>query len=93
MESNKYIDEKLQDHEGRIRKLEESDIKQQIQLANIEKSQAEIKLMINEGNDKLLSALISNNTTNNSIKLTDRKEIWAIISLIIGGVLAYLGLK
>lgn len=68
-------------------------IKQQIQLANIEKSQVEIKLMINEGNDKLLSALISNNTTNNSIKLADRKEIWAIISLIIGGVLAYLGLK
>ena len=56
---------RLDDHEVRIRKLEESDVKQQIQLANIEKSQSEIKLMINEGNNKLLEALISNNTTEN----------------------------
>lgn len=84
---------RLDDHEIRIRKLEESDVKQQIQLANIEKSQSEIKLMINEGNNKLLEALISNNTTANKIKVSDRKEFWALVSLIVGAVLAYLGLK
>lgn len=84
---------RLDDHEIRIRKLEESDVKQQIQLANIEKSQSEIKLMINEGNNKLLEALISNNTTTNKIKVSDRKEFWALVSLIVGAVLAYLGLK
>ncbi len=42
------MEHQIQDHENRIRKLEESDIRQQIQLANIEKSQAEIKVMINE---------------------------------------------
>ncbi|NFF79165.1 hypothetical protein [Clostridium sporogenes] len=42
------MEHQMQDHENRIRKLEESDIRQQIQLANIEKSQAEIKVMINE---------------------------------------------
>ena len=83
----------MDDHEVRIRKLEESDVKQQIQLANIEKSQSEIKLMINEGNNKLLEALISNNTTANKIKVSDRKEFWALVSLIVGAVLAYLGLK
>jgi len=40
--------EMLQDHESRLRKLEESDIRQQIQLANIEKGNAEIKVMIND---------------------------------------------
>lgn len=89
MEDNNRIN----DHEIRIRKLEESDIKQQIQLANIERSQSEIKLMINEGNSKLLEALIENNNTGNKIKLSDRKEIWGIVSLIIGAVLAYFGLK
>lgn len=87
------INIRIDDHELRIRKLEESDIKQQIQLANIERSQSEIKLMINEGNNKLLEALIDNNSAGNKIKLSDRKELWGLASLIIGAILAYFGLK
>lgn len=89
----KYITEKINDHEIRIRRLEESDIEQKIKLTNIEKTQAEIKLMINEGNNKLLETLISNNDTRNSIRTIDRKELWAIIGLIIGGILAFFGIK
>lgn len=89
----KYITEKLNDHEARIRRLEESDIEQKIKLTNIEKTQAEIKLMINEGNNKLLETLISNNDTRNSIRTIDRKELWAIVGLIIGGILAFFGVK
>lgn len=87
------IQERVKDHEERIRRLEESDIEQKIKLTNIEKSQAEIKLMINEGNNKLLQTLIDNNTTRNESKLLDRKEIWGIVALVVGALLTYLGLK
>lgn len=90
---NILIEKQLDDHEGRIKKLEENDIQQRIQLSNIEKSLAETRLDIKASNEKLLDAIIDNNSTSNKIKLSDRKEIWAILSLIIGGVLTYLGLK
>lgn len=87
------LQEQLKDHEHRIRRLEESDIEQKIKLTNIEKSQAEIKLMINEGNNKLLQTLIDNNSMKNNIKITDRKELWGIAALVIGAICAYFGLK
>jgi hypothetical protein len=48
MDENQYVVDQLKDHEGRLRRLEESDVAQRIQLTNIEKSQAEIKLMMSE---------------------------------------------
>lgn len=48
MEENNYIDKQLNDHECRLRRLEESDVAQRVQLANIEKSQVEIKLIISD---------------------------------------------
>lgn len=48
-EDNKdYTIKVLDDHEVRIRKLEESDIKQQVQLAEIQKSQADLKILVME---------------------------------------------
>lgn len=48
MDENNYIDKQLNDHECRLRRLEESDIAQRIELSSIGKSQAEIKLMMSE---------------------------------------------
>lgn len=89
----------LKDHETRIRKLEDSDIKQQIQLANIEKGNAEIKLMINDItkeqritlNDftaKMLTTFTKNisndNKTKNKIKFYNTKQFWIAITTLIG---------
>lgn len=107
MNEDKYTEKVLTDHEGRIDKLEEkvqilelSNVEVKAKLSNIELSQEQIKNMINETareNQKFTMNLIEmikeDKKANNSIKLTDRKEIWAIVSLIIGGVLAYFGLK
>lgn len=96
--------EMLQDHEGRIRKLEESDIRQQIQLANIEKSQAEIKGMINdtsreqqktlkEFTEQILNTFTKNisddNTTKNEVKFYNTKQFWAIVASAITAVVAF----
>ncbi|MBM7868893.1 hypothetical protein JOC70_000362 [Clostridium pascui] len=96
--------EMLQDHEGRIRKLEESDIRQQIQLANIEKSQAEIKVMINDTSreqqktlkdftEQILStftkSLSDDNTTKNEVKFYNTKQFWAIVSSAITAAVAF----
>lgn len=96
--------EMLQDHENRIRKLEESDIRQQVQLANIEKSQSEIKLMISENSkeqhktltdftEKILDTFTNNlsedNKTKNKIKFYNTKEFWAITASIITAVIVF----
>jgi hypothetical protein len=47
-EQNIYIEKQLSDHENRLRRLEESDVAQRIELSAIGKSQAEIKLMMAE---------------------------------------------
>lgn len=76
------LKEQVNDHEQRLRKLEDSDLKQQIQLANIEKSQAEIKLLINDNsreqqktlNDfssKLLDAFTSEKKSESEAKKTE----------------------
>ena len=90
---------KLQDHENRIRKLEDSDIRQQIQLANIEKGNAEIKVMINDItkeqrttlNDftaKMLTTFTKNisndNETKNKVKFYNTKQFWIAITALIG---------
>ena len=47
-EQSIYIEKQLSDHENRLRRLEESDVAQRIELSAIGKSQAEIKLMMAE---------------------------------------------
>lgn len=88
----------LKDHETRIRKLEDSDIKQQIQLANIEKGNAEIKLMINDItreqritlNDftsKMLNTFTQNikedNKTKNKVKFYNTKQFWIALGTVL----------
>ena len=95
----------LKDHEKRIRKLEESDIRQQIQLANIEKSQAEIKVMISENSreqqktlndftNKILTAFTSNvkdtTKTKNKIQFYNTKEFWAVVATLTTALVTYL---
>jgi hypothetical protein len=103
-EKNEILIEKqdkvLEDHEQRLRKLEESDIKQQIQLAEISKSQSDLKVLVmesskeqsktlKEANDKMLEAILGNNKIKNDIKLKDRKEIWAILSAVATALIAF----
>ncbi len=91
--------ETLRDHELRIRKLEDITHELKYQLMNIGKSQADLKaivLDINREQSKHLEALMSNiiKLTNNAvnkhseIKLLDRKELWAIVALIIGALIS-----
>jgi hypothetical protein len=115
MNEDKYTENQLKDHEIRIRKLEENDIQQRIQLTNIEKSQGEIKLMMAEQskeqmkqNKEQIKALndvtgdmikyfqnqtVKNSENENKIKFQDRKEFWALVSLIAGALITWLGLK
>lgn len=93
------VEKILDDHENRIRRLEESDIRQQVQLAEIQKSQSEVKLLVMESNkeqsktlsefmktmlDSMTSTIKENNKTKNKIKLLDKKETWVAISTLIG---------
>ena len=93
MEDNKYIENQLSDHEQRLRRLEESDMQQRIQLTTIEKNLAEARLEINSSNEKLLNAIIENGQASNKIKLMDRKEFWGVIGAIVSAILVYLGIK
>ncbi|WP_252241700.1 hypothetical protein [Clostridium sp. ZBS18] len=113
--NNSYVEKQLTDHENRLRRLEESDVQQRIQLTNIEKSQSDIKLIITEQskeqikqskdqqmmlNDFTIKMVdyfkdkdIEENKSENEIKFYNTKQFWAIISMIIGGIATYLGLK
>ncbi|BAE47801.1 hypothetical protein G8S49_05800 [Clostridium botulinum C] len=96
IENNKSA---IKEHEIRIRKLEESNIKMELQLNEISKGQVELKnlmyetqkenrksdeLMMNKVTDALTSTFKSTIQTDNNIKLTDRKEFWGILGTIIG---------
>lgn len=91
------LESQVKDHEIRIKQLEESDLKQQIQFANIEKSQAEIKVMITENNrdnqrtlneftQKILETFTTNinndNIAKNEVKFYNTKQFWAILTTI-----------
>lgn len=88
--------EQIADHEIRIRKLEESDIKQQMQLQEIKTSQVEIKNMLLENKasaddrmdgyvktitDTLTNAVKGAVSTHNNVELLSNKQFW----LILGG--------
>lgn len=91
----------LDDHEGRIRRLEEQSTTMMIRLTNIEKMQAETKATIYETskeNQELMKQML--NTVTN--KLLESQEVaqgnawslifkvWAVIGPVIGAGLSYL---
>lgn len=95
------IKDKLEDHEGRIKKLEENDIKQSVQLANIQNQMADVKATIldlhiksqdkiNEFTTKILDSITAEKATTQQIRLIDRKEFWGAVALIIGSGLTIL---
>lgn len=126
MDENNYIDKQLSDHEARLRRLEESDVEQRLELSSISKSQAEIKLLMSEqSKDAMKQSEKQNDTLNNftkdmlnyfkekecnqgklqekqitenmKIRFYKTKQFWTILGTlatgILGGVLAYFGLK
>lgn len=73
------IQEQVKDHELRLRRLEESDVQQRLQLANIEKSQSDIKCILNEqGKEQLKQAErqqeVFNNFTKEILQVFTNKE-------------------
>ena len=91
----------LDDHEGRIRRLEEQSATMMIRLANIEKMQVETKATIYETskeNQELMKQMLNTVTS----KLLESQEvaqgnawdlifkIWAVIGPAIGAGLSYL---
>lgn len=104
MENRNYLEKQVDDHENRLRRLEESDVQQRIQLTNIEKSQSDIKLMLSEQikeqqrnfNDftkNTIDHFKNREEENNKVEFYNTKQFWGIVSLLIGGLLAYFGLK
>lgn len=79
-------------------KMSNAEIK--VKLTNLELGVEQIKNMVTESTKenqkvtmKLIDTINNNSEAKHEIKLTDRKELWAVISLIVGGILAYLGMK
>lgn len=111
MDENNYIEKQLSDHEHRLRRLEESDVAQRIELSAISKSQSEIKLMMAEQSKEqmkqtekqqdtlnaftkdMLNYFKGKENKTNKLKFYNTKQFWGIASMIIGGLLAYFGLK
>lgn len=89
------LENRVYNHENRIKKLEESNIKMELQLNEIQKSQSDLKSliyesfsknqkMIEDNINKMIDTFKSTIQTDNNIKLTDRKEFWGILGTIIG---------
>ncbi|WP_052113128.1 hypothetical protein [Clostridium novyi] len=89
------LENKVDEHETRIKKLEESNLKMEIQLNEISKGQSDLKAliyatqqntqdMLKESYQKMINTLTSTIQTDNNIKLTDRKEFWGVLGTIIG---------
>lgn len=110
-QNNEYLEKKIDDHEMRLRRLEESDVQQRIQLTNIEKSQSDLKFMITEQSKVATEQSVKqqdalNNFTkemigyfqnkelkNDDSKFYNTKQFWAIVSMLVGGLLCYFGVK
>lgn len=88
------LEKKYDDHELRIRKLEESNIKQEMQLQEISKGQLELKNLMYESQreqsklldnvttnivNTLTETVNSNNTNNN----TNTVKFWVVIGSIV----------
>lgn len=88
-----YLEDKVEDHEERLRKVEKNTMEMKYELLNITKSQSDIKSLVLETNkeqsktlNNMAKMIESNISTNNQIRLIDRKELWGILALVIGGV-------
>lgn len=84
-----YLEDKLDDHEKRLRKVEENTMEMKYELLNIVKSQSDIKALVLETNKDLTKTIKDSIATNNQIRLIDRKELWGIFALVVGGVIGY----
>jgi uncharacterized Ntn-hydrolase superfamily protein len=100
-EKYKTHDDKLDDHESRIRILERNDMKREVQFAEIQKSQAELKSLVMESTkeqnktiskfmEELLGTFKNNNNTENEIKVNSNKQKWIIIGSIITAITSIL---
>lgn len=88
-----YLENRINDHEKRLRIIEENTTEMKYELLNITKSQTDIKSLVLETNKELSETLNNmaktikeNVVTNNQIRLIDRKELWGILALVVGGV-------
>lgn len=84
-----YLEDKVDDHEKRLRKVEENTMEMKYELLNIVKSQSDIKALVLETNKDLTKTIKDSIATNNQIRLIDRKELWGIFALVVGGVIGY----
>lgn len=91
-----YLENRINDHEKRLRIIEENTTEMKYELLNITKSQTDIKSLVLETNKELSETLNNmaktikeNVITNNQIRLIDRKELWGIFALVVGGVIGY----
>ncbi len=84
-----YLEDKVDDHEKRLRKVEENTMEMKYELLNIVKSQSDIKALVLETNKDLTKTIKDSVTTNNQIRLIDRKELWGIFALVVGSALGY----
>lgn len=97
--------EKISDHDERIKKLEDGHLKLDLRMAEMQKSLTETQLLIintsqenhksmEKMNTTLLNTVVQafkdNNKTDNKIKLSDRKEFWAIVAAIVTALITYL---
>ena len=97
-----YLEKQVDDHESRLRRLEESDVQQRIQLTNIEKSQSDIKLMLSEQTKEQQKVL--NDFTRDTfgyfkekesvveknkqeIRFYNTKQFWVVISSIFTAII------
>lgn len=84
-----YLEDKVDDHEERLRKVEENTMEMKYELLNIVKTQSDIKSLVLETNRDLTKTIKDSVATNNQIRLIDRKELWGIFALIVGSVVGY----
>jgi hypothetical protein len=88
------MQEKLDDHENRLRKLEQNSLEIKYELATVSKNQTDLKSLVLETNrdntkfmndnfTKLISLFSETQNTKNKIRLMDRKEIWGVIGVLL----------
>lgn len=88
------ISEQLKDHEDRLRTIEKSQLEMKYSFLSIENSQKDLKLIMQEMNKnqsdlltKFVNCTLDNSKTDETIKLTNNKNMWTLIFKI-GVVLA-----
>ena len=87
------IQEQLKDHECRLRTLEQTQIEMKYGFLSLENSNKDIKFMIQDLNknqsellNKFVTCTLDGNKTDETIKLTNNKNMWSLIFKV--GVIA-----